>query len=59
MVDGVTESQDLINTPVATEITEEFAPVYPLGEPTCPAEFFYESELLRKKISNNLRLGKT
>lgn len=51
MVDGLTESQDLMNTPVATEITEEFTPIYPKGEPTCPAEFFYENELLRKKIS--------
>lgn len=51
VVDGLTEAQDLINTPVATELTEEFAPIYPLGNPATPAEFFYENELLRKKIS--------
>lgn len=50
VVDGVTEAQDLLNTPVATEITEDFD-IYPSGEPATPAEFFYENELLRRKIS--------
>lgn len=54
VVDGVTDAEDLMNTPVATEITEEFTPIYPMGEPTTPAEFFYENDLLRKKISNEL-----
>ena len=49
IVDGLTETQDLINTPVATEITEEF----PSGILESPAEFFYENELLRKKISKS------
>lgn len=40
-----------MNTPVATELTEDFAPLYPSGIPETPAEFFYENELLRKKIS--------
>lgn len=53
VVEGLTEAQDLINTPVATEITEDFAPLYPSGIPESPAEFFYENELLRKKISKN------
>lgn len=55
VVDGLTETQDLLNTPVATEITEDFA-IYPSGDPTCPAEFFYENELLRRKISESIEL---
>lgn len=55
VVDGVTETEDLINTPVATEITEDFTPLYPSGAPTSPAEFFYENELLRKKISESMK----
>jgi hypothetical protein len=51
VVDGLNETQDLINTPVATEITEDFTSIYPLGNPETPAEFFYENELLRRKIS--------
>lgn len=47
----MTEAQDLLNTPVATEITEDFFPIYPSGTPASPAEFFYENELLRRKIS--------
>lgn len=53
VVDGLTEAQDLLNTPVATELTEDFD-VYPCGEPATPAEFFYENELLRRKISESL-----
>jgi hypothetical protein len=51
VVEGVTETQGLINTPVATELTEDFTPMYPSGTPADPAEFFYENELLRRKIS--------
>lgn len=51
VVDGLSETQDLLNTPVATEITEDFTPMYLSGDPASPAEFFYENELLRKKIS--------
>ena len=40
-----------MNTPVATEITEDFFPIYRSGQPADPAEFFYENELLRRKIS--------
>lgn len=53
VVEGLTETQELLNTPVATEITEEYTPIYPFGDPATPAEFFYENELLRKKISEN------
>lgn len=52
VVEGLTESQALLNTPVATEITEDFA-IYPSGDPATPAEFFYENELLRRKISEH------
>jgi hypothetical protein len=51
VVEGLTETQNLINTPIATEITEDFTPLYPSGIPQSPAEFFYENELLRRKIS--------
>ena len=51
VVEGLTETQDLLNTPVATEITEDFTPMYLSGVPASPAEFFYENELLRRKIS--------
>lgn len=50
IVDGLTNDEDLLNTPVATEITEDFS-MYPSGDPATPAEFFYENELLRRKIS--------
>lgn len=49
VVDGMTETQNLLNTPVATELTEDFN-IYPSGEPETPAEFFYANELLRRKI---------
>lgn len=52
VVDGMTEAQDLLNTPVATELTEDFD-MYPCGEPATPAEFFYENELLKRKISES------
>lgn len=45
-----TEIDDLINTTVAAEATEEYIPTY-TKPPTCPAEFFYENELVRKKMS--------
>jgi hypothetical protein len=51
VVDGVTETENLINTPVATELTEDFTPMYPRGSPSDPASFFYENNSLRKKIS--------
>lgn len=53
IVDGLTNDEDLLNTPVATEITEDFA-IYPSGDPATPAEFFYENELLRRKISKKI-----
>jgi len=55
IVDGVTEAQDLMDTPVATELTEDFV-MYPNGIPATPAEFFYENELLRQKISELIAL---
>ncbi|CAO1414436.1 unnamed protein product [Diamesa serratosioi] len=50
IVDGATEIDDLINTPVAAEATEEYIPAY-IKPPTCTAEFFYENELVRKKMN--------
>jgi hypothetical protein len=43
VVDGLTEADDLINTPVAIEITEDFFSVETRSEPTDNA--------LRSKIS--------
>ncbi|CRK97980.1 CLUMA_CG011352, isoform A [Clunio marinus] len=51
VVEGLSETQDLIDTPVATELTEDFT-VCPSDYPPPPAEFFYENELLHKKIND-------
>jgi len=57
VVEGLSATEELLHTPVATEITEDYSPTTtstadPIS-PACSAELFYENERLRKKISES------
>lgn len=49
VIEGVTEVQDLINTPIATEITEDFSPSSTVS--ANESQFLPENNLLRRKIN--------
>lgn len=48
VIDGVTEDQNLINTPIATEITEDFSPS---EDQAAALAYTHDKKLFRKKIN--------
>lgn len=50
IVDG-SYDRKATSTSAGSEIGEKYSPIYPKGPPQSEAEFFYENELFKKKIS--------
>lgn len=59
IIDGAYDFQSRSTSSFSTkgvEITEKYSSIYPNGSPKSEAEFFYENELFKKKISESMEI---